>query len=171
MYSVKSEKRAALDAYSHPSILFRTGLMMPLRLSTITLIRSSIRKALSRRITRFSSAIEKHVIIATDTMLKNEKMIIIFHRRAAHALLNFRKVFTSLPLCARSEHAIQNVVVTGRGKVARHRGYHLKTRQSDHSSQRARTVCHACAFCFTCGAGKNRQVRPFVSPCISRYCA
>src|ERR1700733_9911376 len=66
IYSVKSEKRAALDAYSHPSILFRTGSMIPLRLSTITLIRSSIRKALSRRITTFSSAIEKHVIIATE---------------------------------------------------------------------------------------------------------
>ncbi|MBB5331513.1 hypothetical protein [Tunturiibacter gelidoferens] len=81
--------------------------MIPLRLSTITLIRSSIRKALSRRITTFISAIEKHVIIATDTMLKNEKMIIIFHRMAAHALLNFRKVFTSLPLCARSKHSLQ----------------------------------------------------------------
>jgi len=69
--------------------------MIPLRLSTITLIRSSIRKALSRRITTFSSAMEKHVIIATETMLKNEKMIIIFHRMAAHELLSFRKIFTS----------------------------------------------------------------------------
>jgi ABC-type Na+ transport system ATPase subunit NatA len=74
--------------------------MIPLRLSTITFIRSSIRKALSRRITTFSSAMKKHVIIATDTMLKNEKIIIIFHRRAAHALLNFRNVFTSLLFCA-----------------------------------------------------------------------
>jgi hypothetical protein len=69
--------------------------MIPLRLSTITLIRSSIRKALSRRITTFSSAMEKHVIIATDTMLKNEKMNIIFHRMEAHASLNCSKIFTS----------------------------------------------------------------------------
>jgi hypothetical protein len=100
--------------------------MIPLRLSTITLIRFSIRKALSRRITTFSSAIEKHVIIATDTMLKNEKMIIIFHRMAAHALLNFRKVFTSLPLCARSKHSLQNVVVTVRHRDARHRAHDLQ---------------------------------------------
>jgi hypothetical protein len=38
---------------------------------------------------------KKHVIIATDTMLKKEKMNIIFHRRAAHASLNCRKSFTS----------------------------------------------------------------------------
>jgi hypothetical protein len=69
--------------------------MIPLRLSTITLIRSSIKKALSRRITTFSSAMEKHVIMATETMLKNEKMIIIFHRMPAHAFPNLCKILTS----------------------------------------------------------------------------
>jgi hypothetical protein len=111
------------------------------------------------------------VIIATDTMLKNEKMIIIFHRRAAHALLNFRKVFTSLPLCARSEHAIQNVVVTVRDKVARHRGYHLKnTAIRSFGPTGSNGLPCMCVLLYLLGREKS-AVRPFVSPCISRYCA
>jgi len=65
---------------------------------------------------------EKHVIIATDTMLKNEKMIIIFHRMAAHALLNFRKICTTYRPVLDPSTQYKSVVATVRHRAARHRG-------------------------------------------------
>jgi pyocin large subunit-like protein len=111
--------------------------MIPLRLSTITLIRSSIRKALSRRITTLSSAMEKHVIIATDTMLKNGQMNIIFHRMASQAVLNFSKIITSYPIWAQTEHPAKNIVVTVRHWAARHQVHDLK-----HGDQKIQALLH-----------------------------
>jgi hypothetical protein len=49
----------------------------------------------SRTTTGAQGAIEKQVTIATETVLKNKKMISIFHRIAAHAFLNDGNISTS----------------------------------------------------------------------------
>ncbi len=48
--------------------------------------------------TTFSTATEKHVTMITDTMLKNVKMMRIFHRMAAQDPFNFRRIDTSHPM-------------------------------------------------------------------------
>src|SRR5262249_8566235 len=80
----------------HGWISFSTELTSSLRCSTATLIRSSRRYALSRRITTFKIATARHPTRIIERTLKNTKIISIFHRIAPQERLSFKNVFTAL---------------------------------------------------------------------------